>query len=317
MADAQPASQAEGETTYVPPATSDLKKTLPEGLVMIKAENVHVRYRVYMDVRRSLKAMVTHAGRGREFREIHAVQDISFEARAGEAIGVIGANGSGKSTLMRAIAGLLPVNEGAVYARATPMLLGVGAVLNRNLSGRKNILLGGLALGLTKAEVLEREQEVIDFAGIEEAIDLPMKTYSSGMSARLQFAISAAVRPDILIIDEALSVGDKDFRAKSNKKIAELRDAAGTVFLVTHSMNAVRNTCNRCIWLHQGKLLMDGEPEEVIDAYVSSDFRHRPLDPKRIERRKARAMKQKLKAERMLERLSEQEAKLQGTDQSD
>lgn len=298
------------ESTYVPPPTSDLKDSVSEGLVMIKAENVHVRYRVYMDVRRTLKSIIAHAGRGRAYREIKAIRGVSFEARAGEAIGIIGANGSGKSTLMRAVAGLLPVNEGAVYARATPMLLGVGAVLNKTLSGRKNILLGGLALGLTKAEVMEREDEIIDFAGIGDAIDLPMKTYSSGMSARLQFAISAAVRPEILIIDEALSVGDKDFREKSNKKIAELRDAAGTVFLVTHSMNSVRQTCNRCMWLHQGKVMEDGDPEEVIDAYVSSDFRNRPLDPKRIEKRKVRAMRQKLKAERMLERLSEQEERL-------
>jgi teichoic acid transport system ATP-binding protein len=273
---------------------------------MIRAENVHVRYRVYMDVNQSLKATIASFGRRRQFREVRAVRNISFEARAGEAVGVIGANGSGKTTLMRAIAGLLPVNKGAVYARATPMLLGVGAVLNKTLSGRRNILLGGLALGLTKDQVLEREDEIIDFAGIGDAIDLPMKTYSSGMSARLQFAISAAVKPEILIIDEALSVGDKDFKDKSNKKIQELREEAGTVFLVSHSMQSIRKTCSRVLWINQGKLEMDGDPEEVTEAYLASDIR-RPRDPNKLKKRKKRLLRQKKRAERQLRMLSEAE----------
>lgn len=293
------------DTTYVAPSTA--LRHVAEGVVMVRAEGVHVDYRVYQDVNQSLKAVVASAGRRRQFREIKAVRNVSFEAHAGEAIGVIGANGSGKSTLMRAIAGLLPVNKGAVYARATPMLLGVGAVLNKTLSGRRNILLGGLALGLTKQQVKEREKEIIDFAGIGDAIDLPMNTYSSGMGARLQFAISAAVKPDILIIDEALSVGDKDFKEKSNKKIQELRDSAGTVFLVSHSMQSIRKTCDRVLWLHDGKLMMDGEPDDVIERYMASDIRKKPTDPQKIQKRKRRLIRQKKRAEKLLERLSEQE----------
>lgn len=280
------------DTTYVVPATA--ARNVTEGMVMIQAEHIHVRYRVYEDINQTLRAVMASAGRRRRFREIHAVTDISFKAYAGEVIGVIGPNGSGKTTLMQAIAGLLPVNEGAVYARATPMLLGVGAVLNKTLSGRRNILLGGLALGLTKQQVLEREQEIIEFAGIEDAIHRPMKTYSSGMSARLQFAISAAVKPEILIIDEALAVGDRDFKAKSRKRIEELRQAAGTVFLVSHSMQQIRQSCTRVFWLNDGRLEMDGPPEEVIAAYNESDAR-------REERRQRR----KRKAERALQQLAE------------
>ena len=280
------------DTTYVAPAVGEHEFT--SGMVTVVAEHVHVRYRVYEDVKHTLRSLVASAGRRRRFREIHAVNDISLEAHAGEVIGVIGPNGSGKSTLMQAIAGLLPANEGAIYARATPMLLGVGAVLNRSLSGRRNILLGGLALGLTKQQVHERVKEIIEFAGIGEAIDRPMKTYSSGMSARLQFAISAAVKPEILIIDEALAVGDRDFKRKSRKRIEDLRESAGTVFLVTHSMQDVRRTCTRALWLHDGELKMDGAPDEVIAAYEDSDIRRE----KRLERTKRRA-------ERALQQLAE------------
>jgi teichoic acid transport system ATP-binding protein len=261
---------------------------------MVQAEHVKVRYRVYEDVKQTLRAVVASAGRRRRFREIHAISDVSFTAHAGEVVGVIGPNGSGKTTLMQAIAGLLPVNEGAVYARATPMMLGVGAVLNKTLSGRRNILLGGLALGLTKQQILDREQEIIEFSGIGHAIDRPMKTYSSGMSARLQFAISAAVRPEILIIDEALAVGDRDFKEKSRERIEELRQTAGTVFLVTHSMEAIRQSCTRVLWLKDGMLEMDGDPEEVIAAYEGTDIR-----------KEQRLKRTKRKAERALQQLAE------------
>lgn len=292
------------ESTFVAAPTATVGA--PDGAVMVRAEGVHVKYRVYQDIRQSWKRSLKQLGRSRRYREIHAVKNISFEAHAGEAIGIIGANGSGKSTLMRAVAGLLPVNEGAVYARATPMLLGVGAILNKGLSGRRNIMLGGLALGLTREEVLEREREIIKFADIGDAIDLPMNTYSSGMGARLQFAISAAVRPEILIIDEALSVGDKDFKRKSQAKIEELRDSAGVVFLVTHSMGSVRQTCNRVMWLHGGKLMMDGEAEDVIDEYLNSDLVGKK-SKSNILKKKRRLLREKKRAERKLFKLQREE----------
>ncbi len=284
------------ETTYVAPTAG--ASGITEGLEMIRAEHIHVRYRLYSDVKQTLRGLVASAGRRRRFREVHAVNDVSFTAYAGEAIGVIGPNGSGKTTLMRAIAGLLPVNDGAVYARATPMLLGVGAVLNKNLSGRRNIILGGLALGLTKEEILARQKEIIRFAGIGEAIDWPMKTYSSGMSARLQFAVSAAVRPEILIIDEALAVGDREFKKKSARRIEKLRQTAGTVFIVSHSMQQIRQSCTRAIWLDKGKIVADGPAEEIVDGYQNNDVRRE----QRLERTKK-------KAKRAMKKLAEIDAK--------
>lgn len=279
-------STAVPENTYLPPPATQTDTTT--GTPTVRAEDVHVRYGVHEDVTKSLRAMVATLGRGRRHRHVHALKGVSFTAYAGEAIGVIGSNGSGKSTLMRAIAGLLPITEGAVYARSTPMLLGVGAVLNKALSGRRNIMLGGLALGLTREEVLAREKEIIAFAGIKEAIDRPMATYSSGMKARLQFAISAAVEPEILIIDEALSVGDKTFRKKSQRRVRELREAAGTVFIVSHGMKSIRNTCTRCLWIEDGVLMADGEPDEVIALYSGKDPAERRERRNRRRRRRRR-----------------------------
>lgn len=188
-------------------------------------------------------------------------------ASRGEAIGLIGRNGSGKSTLMQAMAGLLPVTQGAVYASSQPALLGVGAALQPNNSGRRNILLGGLALGLTKAEVEERTDEIIEFAGLEEFIDLPLKTYSSGMKARLLFSISTSARPEILLIDEALAVGDEVFRKRSQKRIDELIQRAGTIFIVSHSLEEIVRNCTRALWLEKGNVRIDGTPKDVVNAY--------------------------------------------------
>lgn len=146
-------------------------------------------------------------------------------------------------------------------------MLGVGAALLRELSGERNVILGGLALGFTLEEIEERFDDIVDFAGLREFIDLPMRTYSSGMTARLKFAIATARDHEILIVDEALAVGDKDFRQRSEARIREIRDNAGTVFLVSHSMKSIRDTCNRVIWINKGVLEMDGTPDDVITAY--------------------------------------------------
>ncbi|WP_152352287.1 ABC transporter ATP-binding protein [Brachybacterium subflavum] len=200
-------------------------------------------------------------------REVHAVRGISFSARHGESIGIIGVNGSGKSTLLRAIAGLIPAAQGSVYVAGDPALLGVNAVLMGDLTGERNIMIGGLALGLTPQQVKERYQDVVDFAEIGEFVNLPMKSYSSGMGQRLRFAISASAVPDILMIDEALSTGDAGFRAKSKARINEVREAAGTVFLVSHSLATVKSMCERVLWVHQGQLVMDGPAEDVCKRY--------------------------------------------------
>jgi len=233
----------------------------------VVCESVDITYRVYEDRRQSLRSLVASKFKSRESRAIEAVKDVSFTAYAGEAIGVIGSNGSGKSTLLRAIGGLMPVTDGRILVRGSAALLGVGAALQPKVSGRRNVLLGGLALGLSRKEIEERFDEIVEFAGLEDAIDLPLRTYSSGMRARLQFAISSAVRPDVLLIDEALAVGDKSFRARSQGRIDELRAAAGTIFLVSHSMGVIKGTCTRVLWLEQGVLKADGSPKEVVKAY--------------------------------------------------
>src|SRR5690606_2312946 len=137
---------------------------------------------------------------------------------------------------------------------------GVGAALIKSLSGQRNVILGGLALGFSKAEIEARYDEIVDFAGIRPYIHLPMRTYSSGMSARLKFAIATIRNHEILIVDEALAVGDRNFRERSEARIREIRDNAGTVFLVSHSMRSIRDTCNRVIWIEKGELIMDGAP---------------------------------------------------------
>jgi teichoic acid transport system ATP-binding protein len=203
-------------------------------------------------------------------RKVHAVKDVSFVVNHGEAVGIIGRNGSGKSTLLRAIAGLMPPTNGRVWAAGRPSLLGVNAVLLTGLTGAKNVMIGGLALGLTPAQVRERYSGIVDFSGIGDFVDLPMSAYSSGMGARLRFAISTAAAPDILMIDEALATGDAEFQARSRDRIAEIRRDASTVFLVSHSNAAIRESCDRVLWMEQGRLVMDGPTDEVVRAYEQS-----------------------------------------------
>lgn len=202
-------------------------------------------------------------------REVHAVKGASFVAYHGESIGIIGKNGSGKSTLLRAVAGLIPPSRGQVYIGGEASLLGVNAVLMRQLSGRRNVMIGAQALGLTVNEAEEKLDEIVEFSGIGDFIDLPMSAYSSGMAARLRFAISTAAVPDILMIDEALATGDAAFKARSSERIKEIRKSAGTVFLVSHSAGTVKDICDRALWMDDGYLIMDGPADEVVDAYTA------------------------------------------------
>lgn len=238
-------------------------------------DDLHITYRVFgaskvggpvKEGRRSLlpRRLRRH---GSAVRDVKALRGISFVAHHGESIGIVGVNGSGKSTLLRAIAGLVPPSDGAVYVAGQPALLGVNAVLMGELTGERNIVIGGLALGLTLKEVEERYDEIVDFAEIGDFVNLPMQAYSSGMAARLRFAISASAIPDILMIDEALATGDATFRQKSKARIDEVREAAGTVFLVSHSIATIESICSRILWVHEGRLVMDGPVDEVAKAY--------------------------------------------------
>ncbi|GIF97225.1 ABC transporter ATP-binding protein [Catellatospora citrea] len=238
-------------------------------------DDVHIVYRVHGAGAKDnspLAALRRIASRkpSPTVREVHAVKGVSFTAYEGEAIGLIGSNGSGKSTLLRAVAGLLPATRGAVYTKGQPSLLGVNAALMNDLSGERNVMLGCLAMGMDRNEVRARTQEIIDFSGINERGDfgsLPMRTYSSGMSARLRFSIAAAKKHEVLLIDEALATGDASFRKRSEDRVRELRAGAGTVFLVSHSLSSVRDTCERSIWLESGVIRMDGPTDDVIAAY--------------------------------------------------
>lgn len=243
--------------------------------VRLLVEGVHVRYRVYEDRKPSLRELFTNKFRPRVRSEVHALKGVTVTLHEGESLGLIGRNGSGKSTLLRVMAGVLPPSEGQVLASSDPTLLGVGAALNLSLSGRRNLHLGGLAAGLTQRDVQQRMDDIIDFAGVRHAIDRPMRTYSSGMRARLQFALASSVRPEILLIDEALAVGDEDFREKSARRIAELREHAGSIVLVSHSMSSIAEMTDRCLWLDDGTICEDGPTGDVIERYRASISSHR------------------------------------------
>lgn len=236
---------------------------------VVIVDGVHVIYKVFTSGKRATGAAARGGllGKSAKIRQVHAVKGVSFTIYEGESVGIIGSNGSGKSSLMRAVAGLSPIDGGAIYAFARPTLLGVGGALLPNISGEKNILLGGMALGQTRREMEGAVDEVAKFAGLEEFIDMPMRTYSSGMAARLKFSIAAHRDHEILIIDEALSVGDKQFLNRSEARMRQLRDNAGTVFLVSHDMQSILDTCNRVIWLEKGDIRMDGDPKKVVAAY--------------------------------------------------
>jgi teichoic acid transport system ATP-binding protein len=239
-----------------------------ERIPTVLVDDVHVTYRI-------------PGGPGPGTRRVHAVRGVSFAAYRGEAIGLIGSNGSGKSTLLRAIAGLLPTERGEVYTAGPPSLLGVNAALMNDLSGQKNVILGGLAMGMSKAQVRERYQQIVDFSGVNargDFISLPMRTYSSGMAARLRFSIAAAKDHDVLLIDEALATGDRAFQKQSEQRIRQLRERAGTVFLVSHNPTSIRSICDRVLWLEDGTLRMDGPAQAVLAAYeaVAGGRRARP-----------------------------------------
>ncbi|MFB7666187.1 ABC transporter ATP-binding protein [Kitasatospora sp. NPDC056138] len=241
----------------------------------VVVDDVHIVYKVHgagsgKGSATSALSRLVSKKRSPAIREVHAVRGLSFTAYKGEAVGLIGSNGSGKSTMLAAIAGLLPPAKGAIYTNGQPSLLGVNAALMNDLTGDRNVILGCLAMGMTPKEVEARYQEIVDFSGINEKgdfISLPMRTYSSGMAARLRFSIAAAKTHDVLLIDEALATGDQKFQKRSEARIRELRKEAGTVFLVSHNNNAIRDTCERTIWIEKGELVMDGHTDEVVREY--------------------------------------------------
>jgi ABC-type polysaccharide/polyol phosphate transport system ATPase subunit len=238
--------------------------------VRIRVQDVSVIYRTSLESKPTLRGTLMRFGRReRVIREVRALKDVSFDVAHGKVLGVVGANGAGKSTLMRTVAGILPPTEGRVEVHGrVSTLLALGVGFNRRLTGRENVVLGGLAAGLTREELAEKYDEIVAWAELDEFMDMPMRTYSSGMYGRLAFAVAVHMHPDILLIDEALSVGDARFRRKSLDKMRELCSEDRTVVLVSHALGLIEELCDEAIWMHKGKLKLWDEPEAVVDAYT-------------------------------------------------
>lgn len=232
--------------------------------VMIEVENLSKLYTLYSNPKDRLFDLIRFNKKGEEF---YALNDVSFQAYEGEVIGFIGVNGSGKSTLSNIIAGITPKTNGTLNVYGETALIAVSAGLNNELSGRENIELKLLMLGFTKKKIQELEPGIIEFAELEQFIDQPVKSYSSGMKSRLGFAISVNVDPDILIIDEALSVGDKAFAEKSLKKMNEFKSKGKTMIFVSHSLGQMKQFCTKILWLEFGKIKMYGDVDEVLKEY--------------------------------------------------
>lgn len=241
----------------------------PQPLAIV-VDDLHVRFKVYTDKGLTLRRLTSEGFSSRSVDEVHAVKGVSLKVRKGESVGLVGLNGSGKSTLLSAVAGLLPPTSGTVRVRTQPTLLGVGSALKPELSGHRNIIIGALAMGLPMSTINEQLEEVTTFSDLGEALNRPMRTYSSGMRARLVFSIATMKTPDILLIDEALAVGDRKFRAKSLTRVREMQKHAGTILMVTHDLKEIRTTCQRTLWLDGGVLREDGPTNEVLDNYEAA-----------------------------------------------
>jgi ABC-type polysaccharide/polyol phosphate transport system ATPase subunit len=239
------------------------------GRAAVKVENLSVTYRANYESRPTLRTTLIRAGRRqRRIREIRAVQDVSFEVPHGRVLGIVGVNGAGKSTLMRTVAGILPPTSGRVEVEGrVSTLLALGVGFNADLSGRENVVLGGLAAGLRRDQLKAKYDEIAEFAELGDFMDLPMRTYSSGMYGRLAFSVAVNMDPDILLVDEALSVGDARFKKKSFERMRELCDHAGTILIVSHALGSIRDLCTEVIWMHKGRIAMWDEPETVIAEY--------------------------------------------------
>ncbi|WCE40638.1 ABC transporter ATP-binding protein [Brevibacterium sp. BDJS002] len=237
----------------------------------IIAENVQVRYTVNTNdpsqrakgLRRLSNAVAGRAGQ----TTVRALRGVNFLAREGEMVGIVGANGSGKSTFLRNVAGVEQPDRGRILVRYQPLLLGVSAALQPALSGSENVRLGCLAMGLSPEEAEDAFDYVVELSALGAAIHRPMGTYSSGMGARLRFAIALAARPKIMLIDEALSTGDATFAERSERAMDELLAEAGTVLLVNHAAKVIQELCTRAVWMHRGEILMNGPAEAVAEKY--------------------------------------------------
>ena len=236
---------------------------------VIRLEKVSVRYRLPRERISSVKDYaIRRLKRQIQYDEFWALRDLSLEVRRGETLGIIGRNGAGKSTLLKVVARVLRPTRGRVRVRGrVAPLLELGAGFDDELTGRDNVFLNGTILGFSQADMESRFDRIVDFAGVREFIDLPLRTYSTGMAARLGFAIATDEPAQVLLLDEVLSVGDEEFQRKSAARMAELRQQGDAILMVSHSLESVRTLCHRVAWLERGELRALGTPEEVIAEY--------------------------------------------------
>lgn len=236
----------------------------------VEVDEVVVRFRPLTDGTPTLRRIIASGPRRRD--EVVALDGVSFTVDKGEAFGVIGRNGAGKSTLMRVLARTLRPDEGSVRITGeTSTLLQLGVGFNPQLSGHRNVYLGALAMGMKRAQVDEHFDDIVGFAELEQAIERPLKTYSSGMTARLAFAISMYMKASVFLVDEVLAVGDDHFKKKSMDAMQTMLDHAGTIVFVSHALGQVRRICDRVMWLEDGRIKEIGSADEIIDAYKASE----------------------------------------------
>ena len=285
---AEPAEPAESAPLTTSVSVTDRLPTEEEldRDLAIRVKDVRVDYRTIVNPRaNTLRHTLTNLGRksnDRKVRYIHAVRGVSFEVEHGQVLGIIGANGAGKSTMMRAMAGILPPSSGEIVVNGRiSVLLALGVGFNGQLSGRDNVILGSMAAGLTRKQVMDRFDQIVEWAELEDVIDLPMKAYSSGMYGRLAFAVSTHLDPDVLLVDEALSTGDAHFRRKSYDKMQEIVSNARTIVIVSHGIASIKEMCDDCIWMHKGEIVRRGKPDEVAAEYL--EFQGIPQTAKAVD----------------------------------
>ncbi len=230
----------------------------------VVVKNVSKKYKMYRRNYEKVLDLILPRGYGKDF---YALQNINFETQKGDTIGIIGVNGAGKSTLSNLISGVIPPTNGAINLDGKAAIISIGAGFNQELTGRENIELKCIMLGFKKQEIKRIMQEIIDFAEIDDFIDQPVKKYSSGMKSRLGFAIAVHINPDILVIDEALSVGDRTFAQKCLDSMNSFKDSGKTIFFVSHSIGQVKEFCQKALWLEAGEIKAYGPVEEVVPLY--------------------------------------------------
>ena len=234
----------------------------------IRVKNVTKYFKLYYDKPNTLKERIVNIGRNRaETRTV--LKNINLDIKKGETVALVGTNGSGKSTLLKMMTKIIYPNKGSIITKGKlTSLLELGAGFHPDFTGRENIYFNASIFGLSKADIDKRLNDIIAFSELEDFIDSPVRTYSSGMYMRLAFSIAINVDAEILLIDEILAVGDQHFQEKCFAKLAELKDGDKTIVIVTHDLNAVKKMCTRAVWIYDGEIKMDGEPEKVVDEYL-------------------------------------------------